>query len=238
MALVKCKECNEEISSKAETCPKCGAKPPKKTSLFTWLVLVIIVFVIYSVSQSPTSTRVATKEKPSTSTQIDKAKKTPVKKIAPPKPSWNTTTSKDEMTGEFSAYAHSPMAYPSEKMSFPYSDVRSWMGIGCNSKSEWVYFGFNTAPNLTKNKTKDGYNLIETRVRWDKNVESVVLTQDWGAKFIHFRNDTSVMSKIASSNSALLELQWHGQQPVYFDFTLNGSAKALSDIRALCSKGE
>ena len=236
MALVKCKECNEEISSKAKVCPKCGAKPPKKTSLFTWLVLIIIVFVIYSVSQS--STKVTTKAKSSTSPKTDVVKKTPVKKIAPPKPSWSTTTSKDEMTGAFSAYAHSPRAYPSKKMSFPYSDVHSWMGIGCDSKSEWVYFGFNTAPNLTKDKTEDGYSLIETRVKWDENVENVVLTQDWGAKFIHFRNDTSAMSKIASSNSALLELQWHGQQSVYFDFTLNGSSKALSDIRALCSKGK
>ena len=66
MALVKCKECNEEISSKAKVCPKCGVKPPKKTSLFTWLVLIIIVFVIYSVSQSPTSTKVTTKAKSST----------------------------------------------------------------------------------------------------------------------------------------------------------------------------
>jgi hypothetical protein len=173
------------------------------------LFLVIIVIFVYSANKAPIS-----------------------------KPSWNTTTSKDEMTGEFSAYAHSPRAYPSKKMSFPYNDVHSWMGIGCNSESEWVYFGFNVAPNLTKDKTKDGYSLIETRVKWDKEIEDVVLTQDWGAKFIHFRNYSSAMSKIAASNSALLELQWHGQQSVYFDFTLNGSSKALSDLRALCSKGK
>ncbi|MGK0269467.1 MAG: RNA polymerase subunit RPABC4/transcription elongation factor Spt4 [Cocleimonas sp.] len=228
MALVKCKECGEEISSKAKDCPKCGAKPPKKTSLFTWLVLIIIVSVIYSVSQSSTSTSVTAKETSSASPKISSS--------VSPKPSWSTTTSKDEMTGEFSAYAHSPRANPSEKMSFPYSKVYSWMGIGCDSKSEWVYFGFNTAPNLTKDKTEDGYSKIETRVRWDKEIEDVVLTQDWGAKYIHFSNDTSAMSKIAASNSALLELQWHGQKSVYFDFTLNGSSKALSDIRALCSK--
>jgi len=43
MALTKCKECGEEISKKAEKCPKCGAPQKKKTSLFTWLVTIIVV---------------------------------------------------------------------------------------------------------------------------------------------------------------------------------------------------
>lgn len=43
MALMKCKECGEEISKKAEKCPKCGAPQKKKTSLFTWLVTIIVV---------------------------------------------------------------------------------------------------------------------------------------------------------------------------------------------------
>lgn len=236
MALVKCKECNEEVSTKAKSCPKCGAKTPKKTSLFTWLVLIIIVLFLYSASKTPTSNtaNVTTSTKSDTPTKPKEV----VQKTPLPKPSWNTTSSKDEMTGEFSAYAHSPRAYTSKRMSFPYSDVHSWMGIGCNSKSEWVYFGFNSSPNLTKAETKDGYSLINTRVKWDSEVENVLLTQDWGAKFIHFKNDTSAMSKIASSNTALLELQWHGQQSTYFNYTLNGSSKALSEIRALCRKAK
>lgn len=38
MALVKCKECGQEISQKAGSCPKCGAPIKKKTSVITWLV--------------------------------------------------------------------------------------------------------------------------------------------------------------------------------------------------------
>ncbi len=40
MALVKCKECGQEVSQKAGSCPKCGAPIKKKTSLFTWIVAV------------------------------------------------------------------------------------------------------------------------------------------------------------------------------------------------------
>ncbi|MFH1020897.1 MAG: hypothetical protein V1782_09870 [Pseudomonadota bacterium] len=43
MALVKCKECDEEISSKATKCPKCGIEI-KKTSTFTWIVCAILLF--------------------------------------------------------------------------------------------------------------------------------------------------------------------------------------------------
>ena len=45
MALTKCKECGEEISKKAEKCPKCGAPAKKKTSLFTWLVTIFVVLL-------------------------------------------------------------------------------------------------------------------------------------------------------------------------------------------------
>lgn len=47
MALVKCKECGEKISTNAKTCPSCGAKAPKKTSFVTWGVLFIILLAVY-----------------------------------------------------------------------------------------------------------------------------------------------------------------------------------------------
>lgn len=231
MALVKCKECGEEVSTKAKTCPKCGAKAPKKTSLFTWFVLILIIFGVYSANQTP-----STPSKPKTTTASTSPKKSEsTEVVTPPKPTWVTSTSKDEMTGNFSAYAHSPTAYPSKKMEFPYHNVSSWMGVGCDAKNEWVYFGFSDAPNLSNDETKDGYSLIRTRIRWNNVVENVSLTQDWGAKFIHFRDDAAAISKIAVSSSALLELQWHGQQPTYFNFSLNGSSKAISEIRAKCA---
>jgi type VI secretion system protein VasI len=49
VALVKCKECGEEVSTKAKACPKCGAWLPKKTSIVTWGVLALILFAIYGI---------------------------------------------------------------------------------------------------------------------------------------------------------------------------------------------
>ncbi len=48
---MRCKECREQVSTKAKTCPKCGAKPPKKTSFLTWSVLVLILMGVFGVMQ-------------------------------------------------------------------------------------------------------------------------------------------------------------------------------------------
>lgn len=44
MALKKCKACGQEINGKADKCPHCGV-PQKKISIFTWVVLGILIFV-------------------------------------------------------------------------------------------------------------------------------------------------------------------------------------------------
>jgi ribosomal protein L40E len=46
VALKSCKECGNQISDKAESCPQCGAKQPKKTSLFTKIILGLIIFTV------------------------------------------------------------------------------------------------------------------------------------------------------------------------------------------------
>jgi hypothetical protein len=49
MALIKCKECGNEVSNSASTCPKCGAKVPKKTGIGTWIVSGAVIWFLFSV---------------------------------------------------------------------------------------------------------------------------------------------------------------------------------------------
>lgn len=228
MALLKCKDCGNEISKKAKSCPHCGSpQGEKQYSLGKLLIIIIFCTFIYSLISDNSS------KGPSKASSYQESYST--EKIKPPEPAWITSTSKDEMTGKFSAYAHSPETQSSKKMDFPYHDVSSWIGIGCDAKSKWVYFGFNTTPNLSNDETKNGYNLISTRIKWNDKVENVKLTQVWGEKFIHFENDKNAIEKIYTSNSVLLELQWHGQASTYFQYSLNGSSKAIDDIMEKCS---
>lgn len=57
MALINCKECNQEISSKAEKCPHCGVKLKKSGGcclpiIVGGIVLLIILYIIGSNSES------------------------------------------------------------------------------------------------------------------------------------------------------------------------------------------
>lgn len=64
--LIKCSGCGAEISKKAKACPHCGEPAPKKTSLLTWLVLILFIFGIFgafSPDSSSTSSSISNSEK-------------------------------------------------------------------------------------------------------------------------------------------------------------------------------
>lgn len=149
---------------------------------------------------------------------------------------WDSSVSEDEMTGKKSAYASSSITAPTERMGFPYGKVKAWLGVGCDANSEWTYIGFTSSPNLSNTDTKDGYSLIKTRIKWDEDVDNITLSQDWGAKFIHFLDDGETIKNIEKSNTVLLELKWHGEGKTYFKFSLKGSSAALNNIRSECAK--
>lgn len=90
------------------------------------------------------------------------------------------------MAGKKSFYASSPSVGATKTMLFPYSTVSSWIGVGCDGKNTWVYFGFSDSPNLNNTVTKSGYHLINTKVRWDQTISDAKLRQEWGSKFLHF----------------------------------------------------
>lgn len=49
MALRKCKECGNEVSTKAESCPKCGAVLKKKTGCLEYLAAAFLILIILGV---------------------------------------------------------------------------------------------------------------------------------------------------------------------------------------------
>ena len=227
MALVKCKECGEQVSTSAKSCPKCGAKVPKRTSAVTWVALVFVLLVAYEIAQNSGQT-------PS-SGNSPQPRPASESSYVPPKPQWQTSTSVDQMTGKRQVYATSPTVGPTTRMKFPYGDVKAWLGAGCDGKTEWAFIGFTSSPNLSDTETGDGYNTINTRLKWNDAVQRVTLTQKWGARFVFFQNDRLTISKMASSSAALLELGWYGQGSVYFSFPLDGASSAVKAMRSECA---
>src|SRR3989442_4076375 len=160
MALVKCRECGEQVSISAKSCPKCGAKPPKRTSLLTLVVLFFVIFVAYVAIQAPTTTTSSGNSSARSDSASSGSSLVPAQK-----PQWETSTGTDQMTGKRQVYATSPTVPPTTRMEFPYRDVQAWLGAGCSGKSEWAYIGFTKAPNLTDTETESGYNRINTRIK-------------------------------------------------------------------------
>ena len=81
MALVKCKECGNEVSSEAETCPKCGSrvadKPMGCGALIGVVILVGIIISVFSNIFSPgTPTGVSTTQ-PSSQPRQEETKPLP-----------------------------------------------------------------------------------------------------------------------------------------------------------------
>lgn len=46
MSLKQCKECGNQVSNKAQSCPSCGAKQPKKMGVFAWIAIIFVGFLV------------------------------------------------------------------------------------------------------------------------------------------------------------------------------------------------
>jgi hypothetical protein len=147
---------------------------------------------------------------------------------------WEVSVETDKMTGKQQYFAASPTIRATKSMSFPYQDAKSWVAVGCNKGSKWAYFAFSTSPNLVKTEIHDGYNGIRARVKWDGAIIAEALTQKWGSAFLHFENDAHAINKLISSKSVLLELDWFGQNPVYFEYPMEGAAEAIKSLQGKC----
>ncbi len=147
---------------------------------------------------------------------------------------WSISSSIDEMTEETSYFAISENIFSTKPMDFPYEDVEAWIGVGCSGPSEWAFIGFSSAPNLENTEIEDGYNRINTRVKWDDLIEQITLYQDWGDKFLTAPFDKNIIENLASHDTLLLELEWYGQGNVYFRFPLTGAKDSIESIRANC----
>lgn len=46
MAIKQCKECGNQVSDKAQSCPSCGAKQPKKMGIFAWIAIIFVGMLV------------------------------------------------------------------------------------------------------------------------------------------------------------------------------------------------
>ena len=88
MALMKCKECGSEVSTQADTCPKCGAKKPAKKNSGCLLLIGGILFIgIVGQVLRPSSTNKQTDRQTPAPTLSSQAQATPPQRTETGRPS-------------------------------------------------------------------------------------------------------------------------------------------------------
>jgi len=234
MTIVKCKECSKEVSTKANKCPHCGAKVTKPIGLLGYIFLGLFSFVFFNMVVSTDNDNYEPDPYPGSNANINVTQKAKPKI----KPVWSVKTKKDEMAGNIEAYATSISVGPKSKMEFPYHDISSSMGVGCDGSSEWAYFMFSSQPNLIGDVAEDGYSTLVTKIKWDESILRTKLIQKWGGDALHFSNGQSAINLISGSNKVLLELDWFGEGRVYFEYSLKGSSDAINKMRTKCGRPE
>lgn len=127
MALIKCKECGTEVSSKAETCPKCGARVAAKPMGCGTLIGVIflggiIISVFSSIFSSGTGSVTPTPSTSSPSTPIAKTSPAPVI----PGSQWSYSQDADEM-GKGAIYHAAVSSSNTVDFKFPYAGAQHAM---------------------------------------------------------------------------------------------------------------
>ncbi len=144
---------------------------------------------------------------------------------------WTTGLTEDKMTGEKRAYAHSKWVPSLSPMKFPYRGVKASLIIACDKKDEWANIQFSQKPNILNTETKDGYSLINTRVKVGNELKNFTFTQSWGSRTLHI---DSPYLELAKHKEFLVELDWYGNGKVYFKFNVEGMRKGHSDMYGIC----
>lgn len=131
MSLIKCKECGVEVSSKAPTCPKCGAPVAKKPMGCGRLIVVIfLLLVIISIFSSIFSSKSTTPPLPSSIYVKPTQSNTQTKLAGQPVPApkiegsqWSYSQSNDEMS-KGSTNSAQVESLNTVEFEFPYSGIQ------------------------------------------------------------------------------------------------------------------
>ncbi|MFA7320562.1 MAG: type VI secretion system-associated protein TagO [Dokdonella sp.] len=239
--MTKCKECQADISTKADACQKCGAKAPKKTSGCTWIVAIFLalpflILWLKSVEREstvhPPSPSVA--EKAAGTSNNSSAGK---EKVNAPLVSadamrdfhesggaWEIAESTDSMTGKKAITLQTPaQRFEQDKYG---RRVVGRLYVRCaNSKTEVAVM---TDTFISTNPTAVMYRIDEGT---PKTREWLVST-DYQAVFAP--QAVSLVKAMQGASDFRVRFTPHGESPMEFYFTIAGLEVYVPKLRKAC----
>ena len=213
MAIKPCKECGAPVSDKAESCPMCGAKQPKATSVLTWvcvgiLGLAAIIWMYSDKTPSASSGGVSTTQ----ATESENVK---------PK-NWQYETSKDEMRGIESKFA-TTVSTNTVDFDFPYNGG-SKLILALRKRGSEV----DVMVSVTKGQILCGIQNCEAAFKFDDGaVQSITMSEpDSHASDLLFvaydKTESKIISQLKNSKKVVIEVPFYQQGKKQFTFDVSG----------------
>lgn len=254
MAMKKCKECAAQVSSKAESCPHCGARLKAKPMGCGGLIAVVILGIIIlgafgsifdsggssGISQSSSAEsggEIAGSHKSTNPTKVagnnsdDGGGGDTPKPYQAPQSAWSVHPFKDEMDGHkiWNASSEEEAAYG--QLSWPSSDVTAHITVGNDRGDMFVVLVFSQSPNLVGGQTEDGYSIYKLPISFDGKAKKLTVTQKWGSPNLYAQYPSWFIKKMKSAKEIKIRMPWYRQSAMYFKFNVLGLEKAIEKFK-------
>lgn len=213
MAIKPCKECGGPVSDKAESCPQCGAKQPKETSVLTWICVGMLglAAMIWFFSDKT----------PSTSSGVVLTTQATESENVKPK-NWQYETSKDEMRGIESRFA-TTVSTNTVDFDFPYNGG-SKLILALRKRGSDV----DVMVSITKGQILCGVQNCEAAFKFDNGeVQSVTMSEPDNHSsdllFIAYdKTESKIISQLKNSKKLVIEIPFYQEGRKQFTFDVSG----------------
>jgi len=224
MALIKCRECGEEVSSKAEACPKCGAKVASKNKGCGMVMGVVILglIIVSAISSILSNNKTANSSPQSTNLIATSNQK-------------NTPQSKPVIAG-------SQWVYLNENDSMAKGSINQAYVTSLNTVNfEFPYSGEQNATLILRTHPRHGKNIIfniekgqilcpsyencTILVRFDDEAPmnfSAIGPADHSTESAFFRNYDRLFEKIKKAKKVRVSANIYQQGAPVFEFDVSG----------------
>gem|GEM_PF-414018 len=238
MALINCKECGEQVSTKAATCPKCGAPVAKKIKGPSGCMMVILIilglFILLSiVGKAGKSNGVPEQTESSANKASEKIDKDPVespvvKKEPTPIINWHKETTKDSVTGEVGDIFYNT-SKNSVNFSFPYNvDGGSVLNLVFRKRKQ----GTDAYVVIYKGQIICGYSDCSIRTKGDNGkVKSWAASSEASGRsdMIFLDNPLAFEKYIKSNKKVTIGVTFYQSGEQGFDFDVSDYPKPVKE---------
>lgn len=161
-----------------------------------------------------------------------------------PSSNWRVNAKMNERYGEPEATAYLRSIKPATPLNYPYEDLKATLSVGCDPGFYVkTYIIFNKPANLgsiSYDEDGDRYQYVE--LKFDDKVVSGKLFHRNGHRAVHVYVEPNPwtakrfdMPAMLSKHSKLsMYISWYGGGS-YFDFPLEGAARAMEQMQSVCN---